>query len=91
MRAYLESYASDFEVPAGMGRTEWETDRRLKITSKRQIKVEILQLQVQVQGNAATTRFRQIYTSDALKVTSRKTLQWVWRDGQWRIRRETTG
>jgi Tfp pilus assembly protein PilF/ketosteroid isomerase-like protein len=91
MRDYLDSYADDFEPPAGMRRAQWEADRRLKITSKRKIAVDILQLEVQVRGSTATTRFRQLYTSDSLKVSSRKTLQWVWREGRWRIRSETTG
>lgn len=91
MRAYLGAYADDFDPPRGMNRSQWEADRALKITSKRRIEVEISQLEVQVRGNTATTRFRQTYTSDSLKVVSRKTLQWVWRDGRWRITREATG
>jgi len=91
MPAYLGAYDRDFDPPKGMSRAQWEADRRLKITTKRSIEVEISQLEVTVQGTTATTRFRQVYTSDNLKVSSRKTLQWIWRDGRWRITRETTG
>ena len=91
MSAYLGSYADDFQPPAGMNRAQWEADRRLKITGKREISVEVQQLELQVQGNTATTRFRQLYTAGALKVSSRKTLRWVWQSGRWRIVRETTG
>lgn len=91
MRAYLGAYDQDFQPPKGMSRTQWQADRQLKITSKRSIDVDISQLEIRINGSTATTRFRQTYTSDNLKVSSRKTLQWVWRDGRWRITRETTG
>ena len=91
MPAYLASYADDFQPPSNMSRAQWEADRRLKITSKRDISVEVQQLELQVQGNTATTRFRQHYAAGSLKINSRKTLRWVWQDGRWRITRETTG
>ena len=91
MSVYLGSYADDFQPPGGMSRAQWEADRRLKITGKRDISVEVQQLELQVQGSTATTRFRQRYSAGPLKVNSRKTLRWVWQDGRWRITRETTG
>ncbi len=91
MRDYLGAYDQDFQPPRGMSRAQWQADRQLKITSKRSIDVDISQLEIRIDGSTATTRFRQTYSSDNLKVSSRKTLQWVWRDGRWRITRETTG
>ena len=48
-------------------------------------------LNITVNGDRATARFRQDYTSDTLNVTSRKTLELVKSGGRWLIVRESTG
>jgi hypothetical protein len=44
-----------------------------------------------VQGDKAIVQFRQQYNADALKVSSRKTLELVKVSGRWLIQKESTG
>mgnify|MGYP006201431629 CR=1 FL=1 len=55
------------------------------------IGVDVSDLNITVNGDRATARFRQDYTSDTLNVTSRKTLELVKSGGRWLIVRESTG
>ena len=48
-------------------------------------------LTVTVNGDRATAKFRQAYSSDNLDVTSNKTLDMVKSGGRWMIVREATG
>ena len=90
MASYLGIYASDFETPKGLSRTAWVQQRTQRITSKKSILHEIQNLTLQIQGSQATVRFTQIYQDERLRASDRKTMNWVWRNGQWRITRETT-
>ena len=57
-----------------------------------QIKVEIVDLKVTVNGDLATARFRQIYASDTLSTSSRKTLSLARSSqGKWVIKQEAVG
>jgi flagellar basal body rod protein FlgF len=53
--------------------------------------VDVSNLEVTVEGDKATARCRQDYTSDTLNVTSRKTLDMVKSGNLWLIVRESTG
>jgi len=46
---------------------------------------------ITLDGNTATFKFRQIYTSDQLTANSRKTLELIKQDGKWLIKQERTG
>jgi hypothetical protein len=87
---YLGMYASDFVPPKGLSRPAWVQQRTQRITSKKSIRHEIQNLTVQINANLATVRFTQIYQDERLRASDRKTMQWVWRNGQWRITREST-
>ena len=50
-----------------------------------------LSISVTVNGDRATAKFRQAYSSDTLNVTSRKTLDLVKSGNRWLILRETAG
>jgi Flp pilus assembly protein TadD/ketosteroid isomerase-like protein len=91
MDAYLAAYTPDFSGQSGSHKT-WEQDRRDRITQRKQIKVELSELRISVNGDQATAKFRQAYVSDALSTTGRKTLQLV-RTGQgkWVIKQEAVG
>jgi tetratricopeptide (TPR) repeat protein len=91
MNGYLGAYASDFAPPGGQARKAWESDRRARIEPRTRIGVEVSNLEVSVEGDKATARFRQDYTSDTLNVTSRKTLDMVKSGNRWLIVRESTG
>ena len=91
MGAYLGSYGKDFSPPAGQGRKAWEDDRRTRIVGKSRISVKLDNLQIAVNGDKATAKFKQGYSADALNVSSRKTLDLVKTGTRWMIVRESTG
>jgi tetratricopeptide (TPR) repeat protein len=91
MAAYLGAYAPTFAPPGGQNRNAWEADRKARIVPRSRIGVEVNDLSVQVNGNRATARFLQAYSSDTLNVSSRKTLEMVRSSGRWLIVREFTG
>jgi tetratricopeptide (TPR) repeat protein len=90
MTAYYAAYTPDFRGQA-VSRKAWEQDRRDRIATRKQIKVELQDLKITVDGDQATARFRQVYASDALSTTGRKTLQLVRVNGHWLIRQEAVG
>jgi ketosteroid isomerase-like protein len=91
MNAYLASYGKEFDPPGKQSRAAWEAERRSRILGKKQITVQITDLSVSVNGNKAVARFHQNYSADALKVSSRKTLDLVKTGDRWTIVRESTG
>ena len=91
MQSYLGAYAANFTPPGGQPRKDWEADRKARIVPRNRIDVDISDLAVTVNGNRATARFRQAYSSDNLNVTSRKTLEMVKNGDRWQILRESTG
>lgn len=90
MGDYLAAYTADYSGQSG-SRKAWEQDRRDRIASRKQIKVELADLRVTVEGDQATAKFKQVYSSDALSVNSRKTLQLVRSNGRWLIKQEAVG
>lgn len=91
MKAYLAAYGKEFDPPGRMTRTAWEKEREARIVGKSKITVQVSDLNVSVNGNKATARFRQAYSADSLNVSSRKTLDLVESNGRWLIVREATG
>lgn len=89
--AYLGAYGPAFTPPGGQSRAAWETERRSRIEPRSRIGVGINDLNVTVNGDRASARFRQDYTSDNLNITSRKTLDLVKSGNRWLIVRESTG
>lgn len=91
MANYLAAYAPGFTPPGGQSRAAWESERRARIVPRTRINVDVNDLEVAVDGDRATARFRQDYSSDNLNVTSRKVLELVRSGDRWLIVRETTG
>jgi tetratricopeptide (TPR) repeat protein len=89
MNGYLAAYGKDFDAPGG--RKAWEEERRKRIIGKSSISVGISNLDIAVNGSKATARFKQDYSADALKVSSRKTLELAKTGDRWTIVRESTG
>jgi murein L,D-transpeptidase YafK len=89
MPRYLSAYADTFTPSEKMSRAKWESDRRLRIVSKKSISVGVSQVQISLQGQKATVRFQQIYESDSFKGISRKTLEMHKQGQRWLIVRET--
>lgn len=91
MPDYLGAYAPSFTPAGGQARSDWEAERRARIVPRQRINVEVNDLDVAVNGDRATARFRQVYTSDTLNVTSLKTLDMVRSGNRWLIVKESTG
>lgn len=91
MPDYLAAYAPNFTPAGGQARSDWEAERRARIVPRQRINVEVNDLDVAVNGDRATARFRQVYTSDTLNVTSLKTLDMVRSGNRWLIVKESTG
>jgi tetratricopeptide (TPR) repeat protein len=91
MGAYLGSYAANYTPAGGQSRSGWESDRKARIVPRNRIEVDVSDLKVEVDGDRATARFLQAYSSDNLNVSSRKTLNFVRSGGRWLIVRESTG
>lgn len=91
MQGYLGAYAPNFTPPGGQSRKDWEADRKARIVPRTRIGVDISDISVTVNGDRASVKFRQAYSSDNLNVTSRKTLDLVKSGNRWLILRESTG
>jgi len=91
MAAYLGAYGKDFDPPGKQSRSSWEAERRLRITGKSSITVNLENLTVSVNGSKATAKFRQDYRADTLSVSSRKTLELHKVGERWLIVKESTG
>ncbi|MGY4828916.1 tetratricopeptide repeat protein [Sphaerotilaceae bacterium SBD11-9] len=89
MEAYFAAYTPEFS--GGKSRKAWEEERRARITGKRSISVQLSDFDTKVQGDKATVQFRQNYSADTLKVSSRKRLELVRVSGRWLIQKESTG
>jgi tetratricopeptide (TPR) repeat protein len=88
--AYLADYTSSF-TPGGQSHEQWASERRARIVGKASISVKIEGLEVSVQGDHATARFRQEYKAGSLTANSRKTLTLEKVNGKWLIAQERTG
>eukprot|EP01030_Chromulinospumella_sphaerica_P008810 gene8810-8621_t len=75
MPRYFAAYTSTFTGAERQPRAKWESDRQVRIVSKKSISVVANNLKIDVDGNKATAQFQQIYESDNFKGNSRKTLE----------------
>ncbi|MBL8429796.1 MAG: tetratricopeptide repeat protein [Dechloromonas sp.] len=89
MRAYLGSYANDFDTPKGMSRKGWEQEREQRIAGKGgKISVSFDTPQVTINGDKATAKFRQHYKATGLSSSTSKTLVFVRAGSKWLIKEE---
>jgi tetratricopeptide (TPR) repeat protein len=88
VKAYLAAYASDFQTPGGEPRNVWEAERSRRINKAEPIQVSIENIQIIVEGDRATAKFRQQYKSGKLKTSASKTMVLVRRDAKWLIQQE---
>jgi len=91
VKAYLAAYGREFAPPGSMKRSAWENERRERIISKSRISIKLENLNVTVNGNKATAKFRQNYKATGLAVSSIKTLDLAKSGDRWLIVRESTG
>lgn len=89
---YLAFYAKEFKTPGGEDRAAWEAQRRERIAKPSSIKVEALDLQVEVADDShATASFKQTYRASHMKTSTRKVLEMVYTGGKWQIAEERAG
>jgi tetratricopeptide (TPR) repeat protein len=91
LRGYFSAYSKDFSPSGGASRSAWEAERRSRIEGKSKISVRLEGLQVVVNGNKATAKFRQDYRANGIAISSRKTLELVKYNDGWKIVREVVG
>ncbi|MBA4110556.1 MAG: DUF4440 domain-containing protein [Leptothrix sp. (in: Bacteria)] len=89
LNAYFAAYSRDFN--GGKSRKAWEQERRERIQGKRNISVKLSKIDVSINGNKATARFRQDYKADSLDISSGKRVELVRTGGEWVIVKESTG
>lgn len=88
VKAYLASYANDFQTPNGMPRKAWEAERTQRIDKPGKLQVTVDDIKVSLAGDKATVKFRQHYTSSTLKSSASKTLVLVKSGNRWLIQQE---
>ena len=89
---YLAHYSTDFKPPNGESRTSWEAQRKARIAKPRKIQVDVESPKVVFSDSGrVTVTFRQHYRSDALSVSSTKTLVMVRSGDKWLIQQERVG
>lgn len=91
---YLAMYSPDFEPGNNKTRAEWEKQRRLRIANKGQIRIDAVDVVLEVgSSTAVVATFQQHYRADVLNEISNKMLVFI-RDSeksnQWRIVDERT-
>lgn len=91
---YLSMYSPDFEPGDNKTRAEWESQRRARISKKIQIRIDAVDVLLEVgSSTAVVATFQQHYRADGLKEISNKMLVFI-RDSEksslWRIVDERT-
>jgi tetratricopeptide (TPR) repeat protein len=88
VKGYLSYYSGDFVPPNRRPRKTWEQERRARIADKGRIEVKVEEPKIEVNGNTATAKFNQVYLSDRLTASTRKTLVMTKNSGKWQIKQE---
>lgn len=91
MKSYLNSYASNFNYPNKMTKSDWEKYRTNRIISKKIINLSLSNIQLKFGKEKITAVFIQNYKSGNLNQTSNKTLVFIEENGDWLILEETSG
>lgn len=90
VKGYLSFYAPDFQAPGG-NRKAWEKERASRIDKPGKLQVSVEDIKVSQNGDKATVRFKQNYTSATLKSSAAKTLVLQRSGGKWLIQQEKVG
>lgn len=91
VKGYLSYYAADFQVPGGGSRKSWENERASRIDKPGKLQVAVSDMTVSMNGDKATVRFKQHYTSASLKSSAAKTLVLIKSGSKWLIQQEKVG
>lgn len=86
---YLAAYTPDYHPADGLSHDAWAAQRKERLRSARGLRVQVDQLQVEVEGDRATARFLQRYRAGSLDDQVRKRLVLVQGASGWKISEET--
>jgi tetratricopeptide (TPR) repeat protein len=78
---YLAYYGASFKPPKGMSRQAWEQQRKERISKPSKISVQVSDVKIESDGNAAKAKFKQFYRADGKPINTHKTLL-MKRDGE---------
>ena len=88
---YAGFYAPTFTPDGGLNREDWAQLRRNRLAGRDDIKVEVLDPKVRMEGkDRAVVEFRQVYQSKQYRDTTQKTMEMILVDGKWLINRESS-
>jgi outer membrane protein, adhesin transport system len=88
---YATFYAPTFTPDGGLNREDWAPLRRSRISTRDNIRVEVHDLKVRMDGkDRAFVDFRQTYYSNQYRDTTQKTLEMILVGGKWLINRESS-
>ena len=85
LETYLGAYGDAFEPGDGASLSAWKALRAQRLGKPGRIEVTVDKLEIDVQGDQATTRFEQGYQSSNYRDRSLKTLEWARVEGGWVI------
>jgi len=90
VEAYLSFYADSFRPAIGTA-AKWRAQRRIRLKKPKYIRIDLDDIKLtNIAENNATIEFVQRYESNIYKDRTRKRLDLVLRNGQWKIRREVS-
>ena len=91
VKHYLSSYSSDFKVPGGQSRSDWEALRTDRLVKPKFIRVAIGNEKVDFKDDThASVTFMQSYNASHYKARDKKTLELVKSGDHWLITNEQT-
>jgi hypothetical protein len=83
---YLAFYSDRFQPAGGLGRSDWEAQRRDRLLRPQSIKVTLAEVTVtHLAPDLALLTFRQTYDADSYRDQVTKTLELALEDGRWQI------
>lgn len=86
---YLSYYSQNFMVPNGLDRSQWEGQRKQRITRPQFVRVSLVDLEIALhQEGLVHANFLQSYRSDGFEDRVRKTLHLVREGDSWKITKE---
>ena len=86
--AYFATYALDFRPAHGQTREQWQKNRRLRISKKDQIDIQVVSPSVTVEDKTAVVNFQQVYVAGKISSNARKSLTLKNDSGTWKIFQE---
>lgn len=89
-QSYLSFYAPSFKPATGATRAKWEAARRARMARGPKVAVSVSEAKVDVKdADHASVTFKQDYSSESFKRSTRKSLQLLRQGERWLITRET--